>query len=198
MPCTHRNSRSAVGLGYSGGPWPFPDRTRGTGPFSTGPEASGMPRSSSLKTQHDWVEVEKQAAALRQKYSGSIRPGMNLRRAVDRLRYVSWLASSPASSFQRKKKGRCAERLLLSCSSSYSFCFMSHKLRTPLVGTKTVRQVPPRRPGSQSPTMPWRVRRSFTRATPRGLFGEHGPDGGPFVVGKFIAHDSKRPPWELE
>src|SRR5262249_39941843 len=61
------------------------------------------------------------------------------------------------------------------------------------VGTKTVRQVPPRRPGSQHPKDAVEntavVHPDYATRRVR----EHGLDGGPFVVGKFIAHDSKLP-----
>src|SRR5689334_1374751 len=36
--------------------------------------------------------------------------------------------------------------------------------------TEVVRQIAPRRPGSQAPEEPLTTRRSFTRGTPRGLF----------------------------
>src|ERR1700676_2987056 len=39
--------------------------------------------------------------------------------------------------------------------------------------------------------MPFRTRRSFTRGTPRTLFGSIGFDGGPIVVTEFVAHDSR-------
>ena len=38
--------------------------------------------------------------------------------------------------------------------------------------------------------MPLRTQRSFTRGTPR---GQHRLDGGPFIIGEFIAHDTKPP-----
>ena len=37
--------------------------------------------------------------------------------------------------------------------------------------------------------MPFRTRLSFTRGTPRGLFGSSRFDGDPFIVGEFVAHD---------
>ena len=59
------------------------------------------------------------------------------------------------------------------------------------VRTKNVRQVPPRRPGSQHPkdavedtaiVYPWYAAR-FVR--------QKGLDDGPFIIGEFIAHDSR-------
>jgi hypothetical protein len=44
-------------------------------------------------------------------------------------------------------------------------------------------------PDRNTQKMPLRTRRSFTRGRPRGF--QHGPDGGPFVVGEFVAHDSR-------
>jgi hypothetical protein len=38
--------------------------------------------------------------------------------------------------------------------------------------------------------MPLSIRRSFTRGTPRGLFGRNGLMAGPFTIGEFVAHDS--------
>ena len=38
--------------------------------------------------------------------------------------------------------------------------------------------------------MPFRTRLSFTRGTPRGLFGSSRFDGDPFIIGEFVAHDS--------
>jgi hypothetical protein len=38
--------------------------------------------------------------------------------------------------------------------------------------------------------MPLSTRRSFTRGTPRGLFGSIGLMGGPFITAEFVAHDS--------
>lgn len=38
--------------------------------------------------------------------------------------------------------------------------------------------------------MPFRTRPSFTRGTPRGLVRQHRLDGGPFMVGEFVVHDS--------
>src|SRR5687767_3175358 len=53
-------------------------------------------------------------------------------------------------------------------------------------------------PDRKTQKMPFRTRRSFTRGTPRGLLGNIGPDGGPLVIGEFVAHDSKLPVWGLE
>ena len=45
-------------------------------------------------------------------------------------------------------------------------------------------------PDRRTQKMPLRTRRSFTRGTPRGLFGQHRLDGNPFIIGGFVAHDS--------
>jgi hypothetical protein len=45
--------------------------------------------------------------------------------------------------------------------------------------------------------MPFRTRLSFTRGTPRGLFGSSRFDGDPFIVGEFVAHDSILQFWSL-
>jgi hypothetical protein len=42
------------------------------------------------------------------------------------------------------------------------------------VWAKRRRQIPPRRPGPQDPKDALRIRRSFTRGTPRGLLGSIG------------------------
>jgi hypothetical protein len=39
--------------------------------------------------------------------------------------------------------------------------------------------------------MPLSTRRSFTRRTPRGLFGSIGLIGGPFKIVEFVAHNSR-------
>ena len=37
--------------------------------------------------------------------------------------------------------------------------------------------------------MPSSTRRSFTRQTPRGLFGKHRLNDGPLIIAEFAAHD---------
>ena len=39
--------------------------------------------------------------------------------------------------------------------------------------------------------MPLSTRRSFTRRTPRDLFGRNGLNGGPFKIAEFVAHDPR-------
>ena len=46
--------------------------------------------------------------------------------------------------------------------------------------------------GLKTRNMPLSTRRSFTRGTPRGLFGKNGW-WQPFTIGRFGAHDSS--PW---
>jgi hypothetical protein len=54
------------------------------------------------------------------------------------------------------------------------------------VRTKMIRQIAPRCPDRRTQKMPLRTRRSFTRGTPRGLFGSIGL----MVIREFVAHDS--------
>src|SRR5262245_64060317 len=66
------------------------------------------------------------------------------------------------------------------------------------VRTEVVWQIAPRCPRSQDPED---AIEDTTVIHPRhaaGLVRQHRLDGSPFVVGKFIAHDSKLPVWELE
>jgi hypothetical protein len=44
-------------------------------------------------------------------------------------------------------------------------------------------------PERRTQKMPLGTRRSFTRGTPRGLFGRF--DGSPFIIAEFVAHDSR-------
>jgi hypothetical protein len=61
------------------------------------------------------------------------------------------------------------------------------------VGTKTVRQVPPRRPGLQHPKDAVENTAVVHPCNATRLVGQHRLDGSPFVVGKFIAHHSRLP-----
>lgn len=46
-------------------------------------------------------------------------------------------------------------------------------------------------PERRTQKMPLSTRRSFTRGTPRGLFGRNGLMAAPFIIREFVAHDSR-------
>src|SRR5436190_16117443 len=100
---------------------------------------------------------------------------------------------------------------IICTAASWAPCERAHNLRpdacaSPANETVVAGRVRPKlsgrsrhgAPDRKTQKIPLRTRRSFTRGTPRGLFGSIGLITGPLIVGQRVAHDSSPRFGELE
>jgi len=66
------------------------------------------------------------------------------------------------------------------------------------VRAERLRQIAPGRSRSQNPENTVEHTAIVYPRNPTRLIGQHRLDGGPFIIGEFIAHDSGPPVWEFE